>query len=61
MMRQAVASCTRNGKVVGIPVGDRRVADLDYADDIALLADNEADLQFFVDQVVYFGLGRWSA
>jgi hypothetical protein len=31
------------------------VTDLDYADDIALLADNADDLQFFVDQVVSFG------
>ena len=54
MMRQAVASCTSNGKEVGIPVGSRHLTDLDYADDIALLADNEADLQFFIDQVVFF-------
>ena len=40
---------------VGISLGSHEITDLDYADDIALLANNESDLQFFVDQVVMFG------
>ena len=54
-MRQAVAKCSSNGMEVGISIGNRKVTDLDYADDIALLTDNEAALQSFVDQVVFFG------
>ena len=55
VMRQAVASCAKSGKKVGISVGGRQITDLDYADDLALFADNAADLQFFVDQIVFFG------
>ena len=55
VMRQAVASCANSGRKVGISLGDHQITDLDYADDISLFADNEADLQFFVVQVVFFG------
>ena len=60
MMRKAVECCTAAGMQVGISLGSHVITDLDYADDIALLADSEADLQFFVDQVFSFGstLGR---
>ena len=40
---------------VGVSLRDHRVTDLDYADDIALLTENEADMQFFVDRIVHFG------
>ena len=43
------------GKEVGVSLDSQRVADLDYADDIALLTENEADLQFFADQIVRYG------
>ena len=55
VMRQVVDSSSSSGRKVGISTGDKLITDLDYADDIALLADNETDLQFFVDQVVLFG------
>ena len=49
VMKQVVASCTDNGRNVGISLGGHKITDLDYADDIALLADSESDLQFFLD------------
>ena len=55
VMRHAISTCIDNGKNVGISVGGHQITDLDYADDIALLADNETDLQFFVDQIIVFG------
>ena len=56
VLRQAIASC---GRKVGISLGGRQITDLDYADDISPFADNEADLQFFVDQIVFFLCNGW--
>ncbi|KAA3669782.1 uncharacterized protein DEA37_0001131, partial [Paragonimus westermani] len=55
VMHKAVESCMTHGKNIGVSLGSHQVTDLDYADDIALLAETEADLQFFADQVVLFG------
>jgi hypothetical protein len=55
VMKKAVAKCHLDNRKIGISLGDREITDLDYADDIALLADNANDLQYFVDQVVFFG------
>jgi len=55
VMRKAVESCTRNNRKVGISLGNKVVTDFDYADDIALMAGNESDMQFFVDKICFFG------
>ena len=55
VMKQAVSTCTSSGNDVGITLGGLKITDLDYADDIALLADCETDMQFFLDQVIYCG------
>ena len=54
-MRKAVESCTEDGIRVGVSLGGHQITDLDYADDIALLASNVIDIQHFVNKVAFFG------
>jgi hypothetical protein len=55
VMKKAVAKSHLDNRKIGISFGDPEITDLYYGDDIALLADNDNDLHYFVDQVDLFG------
>ena len=55
VMSRALQSCAESDIHIGLPVNSCSITDLDYADDIALLAENEVDMQFFVNKVAFFG------
>jgi hypothetical protein len=55
VLHNAINACANDGVGVGVSCGNTCITDLAYADDIALLADNENSLQHFTQKVRNFG------
>ena len=55
VMEKAVSHCYNNNISIGFPATADHITDLGYADDLALLSQDETSMQFFLDSVVYFG------